>query len=39
MADAIPGADLVVLPDTSHIATVAGEPFERAVTEHLEGHL
>jgi 3-oxoadipate enol-lactonase len=39
MADAIPGADLVVLPDTSHIATVAGEPFERAVTEHLERHL
>jgi 3-oxoadipate enol-lactonase len=39
MAAAIPGADLVVLPDTSHIATVAGEPFERAVTEHLERHL
>ncbi len=39
MTAAIPGADLVVLPDTSHIATVAGEPFERAVTEHLERHL
>jgi 3-oxoadipate enol-lactonase len=39
MAAAIPGADLVVVPDTSHIATVAGEPFERAVTEHLERHL
>ena len=39
MAAAIPGADLVVVPDTSHIATVAGEPFELAVTEHLERHL
>jgi 3-oxoadipate enol-lactonase len=39
MAAAIPGADFVVVPDTSHIATVAGEPFERAVTEHLERHL
>ncbi len=39
MAAAIPGADLVVVPDTSHIATVAGAPFERAVTEHLERHL
>ena len=39
MATAIPGADLVVLPDTSHIATVAGEPFVAAVTEHLEAHL
>jgi 3-oxoadipate enol-lactonase len=39
MATTIPGADLVVLPGTSHIATVAGEPFEQAVTEHLERHL
>jgi 3-oxoadipate enol-lactonase len=39
MAAAIPDADLVVVPDTSHIATVAGEPFERAVTDHLERHL
>jgi 3-oxoadipate enol-lactonase len=39
MAAAIPDADYVLLPDTSHIATVAGEPFERAVTEHLERHL
>ncbi len=39
MTALIPGADLVVVPDTSHIATVAGEPFVRAVTEHLERHL
>lgn len=39
MAEAIPGADLVVVPATSHIATVAGAPFERAVTEHLSRHL
>jgi 3-oxoadipate enol-lactonase len=39
LAAAIPGADLVVVPDTSHIATVAGAPFLAAVTEHLEAHL
>ena len=39
MAAAVPGADLVVVPDTSHIATVAGAPFLAAVAEHLEAHL
>jgi 3-oxoadipate enol-lactonase len=39
LAAAVPGADLVVVPDTSHIATVAGAPFLSAVTEHLEAHL
>lgn len=39
LAEAIPGADLVVLPGASHIATVAGAPFHRAVIEHLERHL
>ena len=39
LAAAVPGADLVVVPDTSHIATVAGAPFLAAVAEHLEAHL
>jgi 3-oxoadipate enol-lactonase len=40
MAAAIPGADLVVLPEASHIASAEQpEGFLRAVTEHLEGHL
>jgi pimeloyl-ACP methyl ester carboxylesterase len=37
MADAIPGADLVVLDDASHIASVAQpDAFHAAVLEHLE---
>jgi 3-oxoadipate enol-lactonase len=40
MAAAIPGADLVVIDDASHIASVEQpEAFHRAVTEHLERHL
>jgi 3-oxoadipate enol-lactonase len=39
LAALVPGADLVVVPDTSHLATVAGEPFLRPVIEHLEAHL
>ncbi len=40
MAAAIPGADLVVIEDASHIASVAQpEAFHHAVTEHLEKHL
>jgi len=40
MAAAIPGADLVVIDDASHIASAAKpEAFHRAVTEHLERHL
>jgi 3-oxoadipate enol-lactonase len=40
MAAAIPGADLVVLPQASHIASAEQpEAFVRAVTEHLERHL
>ena len=37
MAHAIPGADLVVLPDAAHIANVA-QPmaFAAAVRQHLE---
>ena len=40
MASVIPGADLVVVRDCSHIAPV-GQPeaFARAVVEHLEKHL
>ncbi len=40
MAAAIPGADLVVIDDASHIASAAQpEEFLRAVTEHLDKHL
>jgi pimeloyl-ACP methyl ester carboxylesterase len=40
MADAIPGADLVVLEDASHIASVAQpDAFHAAVLEHLEKSL
>lgn len=40
MADTIPGADLVVIDDASHIATAAQpETFRTAVLEHLEKHL
>ena len=39
MADAIPGADLVVVPDTSHLATVAGDSFLRPVSDFLEAQL
>jgi 3-oxoadipate enol-lactonase len=40
MADAIPGADLVVLEDASHIASVAQpDAFLAAVLEHLEKSL
>jgi 3-oxoadipate enol-lactonase len=40
MAEAIPGADLVMIADASHIASVAQpEAFNHAVTEHLERHL
>jgi 3-oxoadipate enol-lactonase len=40
MAAAIPGAELVVIEDASHIANVAQpEEFRRAVTEHLDKHL
>lgn len=40
MADAIPGADLVMIQDASHIASVAQpEAFRTAVTQHLERHL
>jgi 3-oxoadipate enol-lactonase len=40
MSAAIPGADLVVIEDASHIASAAQpEEFRRAVTEHLDKHL
>jgi 3-oxoadipate enol-lactonase len=40
MAAAIPGADLVVIDEASHIASVEQpEAFHRAVAEHLERHL
>jgi 3-oxoadipate enol-lactonase len=40
MSASIPGSDLVVIDDASHIANVAQpEEFLRAVTEHLEKHL
>jgi 3-oxoadipate enol-lactonase len=40
LAAAIPGADLVVVEDASHIASEAQpEEFRRAVTEHLDKHL
>ena len=40
LAAAIPGADLVVLPGASHLASAEQpEAFVRAVTEHLERHL
>lgn len=40
LAAAVPGADLVVIDDASHIASVAQpEAFRRAVAEHLERHL
>lgn len=40
LADAIPGADLVVLEDASHIANVAQpDAFGAVVLEHLEKHL
>lgn len=40
MAAAIPGSDLVVIEDASHIANVAQPTeFQRAVTEHLDKHL
>jgi 3-oxoadipate enol-lactonase len=40
MVGAIPGADLVVIPDASHIASAEQpEAFRRAVTEHLGRHL
>ena len=40
MAGAIPGADLVVLEDASHIASAARPTaFHTAVVEHLERHL
>jgi 3-oxoadipate enol-lactonase len=40
MAEAVPGADLVVLADASHLASVAQpDAFHAAVTEHLERHL
>ena len=40
MASTIPGADLVVLDDASHIASAARpEAFHAAVLEHLEKHL
>jgi 3-oxoadipate enol-lactonase len=40
MAAEIRGADLVVIDDASHIASIAQpEAFGRAVTEHLEKHL
>ena len=40
MASAIPGADLVVVPDASHLANVAQPAaFDRAVVEHLERNL
>jgi len=38
MAEAIPGADVVVV-EASHLATVAGAPFLRPVTEFLEARL
>jgi 3-oxoadipate enol-lactonase len=40
MAAAIPGADLVVLEDASHLASAERpEEFNRAVVEHLRRHL
>jgi pimeloyl-ACP methyl ester carboxylesterase len=40
MAAAIPGADLVVLQDTSHIASAERpEELNRAVVEHLRRNL
>ncbi len=40
LAGGIPGADLVVIEDCSHIPSAAQpEAFHRAVTEHLERHL
>ncbi len=40
LAAAIPGADLVVIEDASHIASAAQpEEFRRAVAEHLDKHL
>jgi 3-oxoadipate enol-lactonase len=40
MATALPDADLVVLPDASHIASAEQpEPFLRAVTDHLRRYL
>jgi 3-oxoadipate enol-lactonase len=40
MVDGLPQADLVVLEDASHIASVAQpERFDAAVLEHLERHL
>ena len=40
MASAIPGADLVVVDDASHIASVAPpDAFNAAVAEHLGRHL
>lgn len=40
LAQGIPGADLVVLDDASHIANIAQPAaFGRAVLEHLEKHL
>ena len=40
LAAAVPGADLVVIEDASHIANVAQpEAFHRAVAEHLGRHL
>ena len=39
MVDVIPGADLVVIDDASHIANIAQpEKFNAAVLEHLEKH-
>jgi 3-oxoadipate enol-lactonase len=40
MAAAVPGADVVVVPDASHIASAEQpEAFRRAVTDHLGRHL
>jgi 3-oxoadipate enol-lactonase len=40
LAAAVPGADLVILDEASHIASVARPAaFNRAVVEHLEKHL
>jgi 3-oxoadipate enol-lactonase len=40
MASAIPDADLVVVPESSHLANVEQpEAFNAAVVEHLEKHL
>jgi pimeloyl-ACP methyl ester carboxylesterase len=40
MAVAVPGADVVVVPDASHIASAEQpEAFRSAVTEHLARHL